>query len=55
MSENQIRRIPVTDYNGRLRGIIAMADIALEAERDRDLARAIEEISRPTPNRARRV
>jgi CBS domain-containing protein len=55
MGEHQIRRIPVCDINGRLRGIIAMADIALEAERDRDLANAIERISQPAPNRSRRV
>lgn len=54
MGENQIRRIPVCDINGRIRGIIAMADIALEAERDRDLAGALEQISKPTPNRSRR-
>jgi CBS domain-containing protein len=55
MGEHQIRRIPVCDINGRVRGIIAMADIALEAERDRDLAGALEQISKPTPNRSRRV
>ncbi len=54
MGEHQIRRLPVVDTNGRLRGIIAMADIALEAEDDREVAEALEEISRPTPNRARR-
>jgi CBS domain-containing protein len=55
MGEHQIRRIPVCDTNGRLRGIIAMADVALEAENDREIANALEQISRPTPNRARRV
>lgn len=55
MGEHQIRRIPVCDTNGRLRGIIAMADVALEAENDREIAQALEQISRPTPNRARRV
>lgn len=54
MGEHQIRRIPVCDINGKIRGIIAMADIALEAERDRDLANALERISQPTPNRSRR-
>ncbi|HKY05554.1 MAG TPA: CBS domain-containing protein, partial [Blastocatellia bacterium] len=54
MGEHQIRRMPVVDTNGRLRGIIAIADIALEAEDDREVAEALEEISRPTPNRARR-
>jgi CBS domain-containing protein len=55
MGEHQIRRIPVCDMNGRLRGIIAMADLALEAENDRELAQAMEQISQPTPNRSRRV
>ena len=54
MGEHQIRRIPVCDINGKIRGIIAMADVALEAERDRDLASALERISQPTPNRSRR-
>jgi len=55
MGEHQIRRIPVCDMNGRLRGIIAIADLALEAENDRELAQAMEQISQPTPNRSRRV
>jgi CBS domain-containing protein len=55
MGEHQIRRIPVCDMNGRLRGIIALGDIALEAERDQDLANAIEQISQPTPHQSRRV
>jgi CBS domain-containing protein len=55
MGEHQIRRIPVCDVNGRLRGIISMADVALEAERDRELAESLEEISQPLPNRSRRV
>lgn len=54
MGENQIRRLPVVDQNYRLRGIIAMADIALEAERDRDLAEALEQISEPTPFQSHR-
>ena len=44
MGEHQIRRIPVCDTNGRLRGIIAMADVALEAENDREIAKALEQI-----------
>jgi CBS domain-containing protein len=55
MGEHQVRRIAVCDINGRLRGIIAMADVALEAETDRELAQALEQISQPTPNRSRRV
>jgi CBS domain-containing protein len=55
MGEHQVRRIAVCDMNGRLRGIIALADIALEAEADRELAQAVERISQPTPNQSRRV
>lgn len=54
MGEHQVRRIPICDLNGRLRGIIALGDIALEAERDQDLANAIEQISQPTPYQSRR-
>lgn len=54
MGEHQIRRIPVCDPGGRLQGFIAIGDIALEAERDRDLACVLEQISRPTPNQSHR-
>ncbi len=45
MGDKQVRRIPVVDEMGNLRGIISMADIALETEEDRELADALEEIS----------
>ena len=45
MGDKQVRRIPVTDEVGYLRGIISMADIALETEVDRELAEALEDIS----------
>lgn len=45
MGDKQVRRIPVVDREGHLRGIISMADIALETEADRELAAALEEIS----------
>ena len=45
MGDKQVRRIPVVDTDGILRGIISMADIALETEEDRELANALEEIS----------
>ncbi len=45
MGDKQVRRIPVTDDNNNLLGIISMADIALETEEDRELAEALEEIS----------
>lgn len=45
MGDKQVRRIPVVDNQRNLRGIISMADVALETEEDRELARALEEIS----------
>ncbi len=45
MGDKQVRRIPVVDRDGTLRGIISMADVALETHEDRELAEALEEIS----------
>ena len=45
MGDKQVRRIPIVDRDGNLRGIISMADVALETEEDRELANALEEIS----------
>lgn len=45
MGDKQVRRIPVVDRDNNLRGIISMADVALETEADQELARALEEIS----------
>ena len=45
MGDKQVRRIPVVGESGQLRGIISMADIALETEEDDELAQALEEIS----------
>jgi len=45
MGDKQVRRVPVVDGNGALAGIIAMADIALEMEDEREIAEALEEIS----------
>jgi CBS domain-containing protein len=45
MGDKQVRRIPVVDDQNNLRGIISMADVALETEEDRELADALEEIS----------
>ncbi|HEY0079130.1 MAG TPA: CBS domain-containing protein [Pyrinomonadaceae bacterium] len=45
MGDKQVRRIPVVDRDGTLRGIISMADVALETQEDRELADALEEIS----------
>ena len=45
MGDRQIRRIPVITETGGLAGIIAMADIALEMEDEREIAETLEEIS----------
>jgi len=45
MGDKQVRRIPVVDENGALAGIIAMADVALEMEDEREIAETLEEIS----------
>ena len=45
MGEKQVRRIPVVNADGSLAGIIAMADIALEMEDEREIAETLEDIS----------
>jgi CBS domain-containing protein len=45
MGDKQVRRIPVVSEDGSLAGIIAMADIALEVEDEREIAETLEEIS----------
>jgi CBS domain-containing protein len=46
MASAQVRRIPVVDENNRLVGVLAQADIALEAK-EKDVGELVEEISRP--------
>ncbi|HSK63422.1 MAG TPA: CBS domain-containing protein [Pyrinomonadaceae bacterium] len=46
MGDKQVRRIPVVNENGYLVGMISMADIAIETRQDRELASAIEDISK---------
>jgi CBS domain-containing protein len=45
MGDKQVRRIPVINSDGSLAGIIAMADIALQMEDEREIAETLEEIS----------
>ncbi len=45
MGDKQIRRVPVITETGELVGIIAMADIVLEMEDEREIAETLEEIS----------
>ncbi len=46
MGKKQVRRIPVVNESGNLLGIVSMGDIAVETEADRELADALEDISR---------
>ena len=45
MGNKQVRRVPVVNETGELAGIIAMADVALETEDEREIAETLEEIS----------
>ncbi len=45
MGDKQVRRIPVVNPDGSLAGIIAIADVALEMEDEREIAETLEEIS----------
>ena len=46
MGDKQVRRIPIVGESGILRGMISMADVAVETEADRELAEALEDISK---------
>lgn len=48
MGTEQVRRIPVVDERGALVGIIAQADIVLEAKDNKEAEKTIEKISRPS-------
>lgn len=51
MSERQVRRVPVVDTVGRLVGIVAQADLALQENdgvSDREVGRMVERISEPS-------
>ena len=47
MGDHQVRRVPVVDGRERLVGIIAMADIAIQTNKDAELEEALEDISKP--------
>jgi len=47
MAERKVRRIPVVDGSGALRGIIAQADIATRLHRDKTTGDLVEAISEP--------
>lgn len=45
MGDKQVRRMPVVSEDGSLAGIIAIADVALEMEDEKEIAETLEEIS----------
>jgi len=47
MADRKVRRIPVVDESGTLRGIIAQADIATRLHRDKTTGDLVEAISEP--------
>jgi CBS domain-containing protein len=47
MAERQVRRMPIVDQDGRLRGIIAQADVATRVHRDEATGELVEAISEP--------
>jgi CBS domain-containing protein len=51
MAERKVRRIPVVDGGGTLRGIIAQADIATRVQRDQTTGELVEAISEPGTSR----
>jgi len=60
MADRQVRRVVVVDGDGRCVGIIAQADVALAAERSKDVsdvevAHIVERISEPAPTSAGRL
>jgi CBS domain-containing protein len=51
MAERQVRRMPIVDADGRLRGIISQADVATRVNRDKTTGEMVEAISEPGAGR----
>jgi len=47
MGKEQVRRVPIVDERGALVGIVAQADIVLQAKSDKKAERTVEQISQP--------
>jgi CBS domain-containing protein len=52
MGREQVRRVPIVDDRGALVGIIAQADIVLEAKDDKRAEKTVEQISKPSGKHA---
>lgn len=52
MGREQVRRIPIVDERGTLVGIVAQADIVLDAKDEKKAEKTIEKISEPTGKRS---
>jgi CBS domain-containing protein len=47
MAERQLRRMPIVDHDGRLRGIISQADVATRISEKKTTGEMVEAISEP--------
>ena len=50
MSREQIRRVPVTNSNNELVGIVSIGDIASDSQETVNVGRTVGEISEAPPN-----
>ncbi|MCE5197448.1 MAG: CBS domain-containing protein [Armatimonadota bacterium] len=48
MEDNQVRRLPIVDNQGKLVGIVAQADLALDLDEEEMIAEVVEKISEPS-------
>ena len=48
MGTEQVRRVPIVDERGSLVGIVAQADVVLQASSDKKAERTVEKISQPS-------